>query len=60
MIGFPPNVRPVEIVLRFGAVSQYGMGRTNDTVTIQSPRKLKPSVIRTGEGFRWHVRVSNP
>ena len=60
LIGVPPYVRLVEMVLRFGAVSQYGVGRTNDTVTIQSPRKLKPSVIRTGEGFRWHVRVSNP
>lgn len=60
LIGYPPQVYPREIVLLFGAVSQYGVGRTNDTVTIQSTRKLKPSVIKTGEGFRWHIRVRNP
>ncbi|MDR7152745.1 hypothetical protein J2W49_004723 [Hydrogenophaga palleronii] len=60
LIGYPPKVYPIEIVLRFGAVSQYAVGRTNDTVTIQSEGKLKPSVINTGEGFRWHVRITNP
>lgn len=60
LMGTPSDVLVIESVMEFGAVSQYGVGRTNDTVTIQSSRKLKPSVIKTGEGFRWHVRVRNP
>lgn len=60
LVGVPPGVTVVEPLLVFGAVSQYGMGHTNDTVTIRSPIRLSASVIRTALGFRWQIRIINP
>lgn len=60
LVGVPANTSVVEADLQFGAVGQYGMGRTSDTITIRSTRKLSPSVIRTAQDFRWHIQISNP
>jgi hypothetical protein len=58
--GVPFGVTVVESVLQFGAVSQHDVGRTTDTVTVRSNRKMLPVVFRTGLGFNWHIQLNNP
>lgn len=60
LVGAPMGMKVVQPLLRFGAVSRYGMGRTNDTVTLRSSFKLSPTFIKSSLGFRWQIRIDQP
>lgn len=48
----------VEPDLQFGAINQYEIGRTQDTVTIRTRTKVAASTFKTASGYTWAVTVA--